>query len=233
MGNATLGGFYSWMVLPTLDDRNWYPVSYECGSGRCLRCFDGIFAAFEIADVSFSGWWKSYIQGVDKSQNYLNMANVQQCSKIENQENGREFEIGIIGNVAQKHDADTWWFVIYNSVPDNMFGTVVDDWCLLGAKPSESGGYETNHKVFGKLSKRDTMTYNDYTRMIPHLLKTVSCCCLILFSSCSLAASKRKAPAPREHPLRRSWPLQPLQSRSPPQSPVYLGHWNCREGLHG
>jgi len=31
---------------------------------------------------------------------------------------------------------------------------------------------------------------------------------------------KAEAPAPREHPLRRSWPLQPLQSRSPPQSPV-------------
>lgn len=110
-----------WMVLPTLDDRNWYPVSYECGSGRCLRWFDGIFAAFEIADVSFSGWWKSYIQRVDKSQNYLNMANVPQCSKIENQENGREFEIGIIGNVAQQHDAGTWWFVIYKRVLDNMF----------------------------------------------------------------------------------------------------------------
>lgn len=54
------------------------------------------------------------------------MANVPQCSKIENQENGRDFEIGIIGNVAQQHDADTWWFVlvIYKSVPEHVVDIV-------------------------------------------------------------------------------------------------------------
>ena len=66
------------------------------------------------------------------------MANVPQCSKIENQENGREFETGIVGMVAQ-HDADTWWFVIYNSI-------------IIFVRLSYSGHQDTNFDTISMMS---------------------------------------------------------------------------------
>lgn len=76
-------------------------------SPMCLSAVDGKATSNEWTKVRSIWTWLA--------------ANGPQCSKIENQENGREFEIGIIGNVAQQHDADT----IYKSVPDNMFVDIV------------------------------------------------------------------------------------------------------------